>query len=150
LNKVHIRKANKSDYPMIKELVKELYATLDVKDGMDELLRRDKFEDILDDPKIEVLVAELNGLVIGYLTLNINKALLDSGSTAIIDELIVTNKYHGKGIGKKLVIAAIKTCKGLGCSEVGVGTEFSNQKAIKFYKDCGFTEIGVIFEKILK
>lgn len=145
-----IRLAKKSDYQTIKGLVKELYETLDVKDGMDDELTQHKYEDILDEDKINVLVAEVNGVVVGYLTLNFNKALLDLGATAIIDELIVSEPYRGKGIGKKLIDTAVKKCKYMGCSEIGVGTEFGNSYARKFYKACGFEELGVIFEKILR
>ena len=145
-----IRLAKKSDYEPLKGLVKELYETLDVKDGMDDELTQHKFEDILDENKIDVLVADVNDVVVGYLTLNFNKALLDLGSTAIIDELIVSKAYRGKGIGKKLIDTAVKKSKYLGCSEIGVGTEFGNSYAREFYKACGFEEVGVIFEKVLR
>ena len=50
----------------------------------------------------------------------------------------------------KLINTAVKKCKYLGCSEIGVGTEFGNLYAREFYKACGFEEVGVIFEKILR
>ena len=147
---VIIRNAEIKDFEPVNRLVKELYDTLEVKEGMSQEINPEKYEDILTDNKIAILVAETNKTVIGYLTLNFNKALLDSGITAIIDELIVTRKYQKKGVAKLLVRSAIEKCKSIGCSEIGVGTEFGNIKAREFYKKCGFYEVGVIFEKILK
>jgi GNAT superfamily N-acetyltransferase len=150
LNDIIIRKAKESDYQDICGLVIELYDTLDVKDGMEEHLDQEKFEDILDDPKISVLVAELKNSIVGYLTINFNKSLLDIGSTAIIDELMVTKEHRGKGVGTLLVNYAIEISQHMGCSEIGVGTEYTNSQAREFYKRQGFKEIGVIFEMVLK
>jgi len=150
LTEIIIRTATKSDYQIIKKLVKELYDTLDEKIGMVEHLPLKKFEDILNEPKIEILVADADNKVVGYLTINYNKSLLDVGATAIIDELIVTKAYQKRGIGKQLVNSAIKYATRHGCSEIGVGTESNNTLAKGFYKACGFKEIGVIFEKHLR
>ena len=144
-----IRRAVKADYQMIKGLVKELFDTLEIKDGMDEDLAQEKFEDMLSEPKVMVIVAEVNDKVIGYLTLNFNRSLLDAGDTAIIDELVVTEKERSKGVGRLLVDYAIEISKHSGCSDVGVGTEFGNMTAQKFYDKCGFKALGLIFEKIL-
>jgi ribosomal protein S18 acetylase RimI-like enzyme len=143
---VKIRMVQRSDQPFIKGLVKELYETLDVKDGMDEVLTDAKFHEILVDATTEVLVAELDGIVVGYLTLNLTKTFLDAGMSTIIGELVVSSNYRRQGIGKKMVIAAIARCKKLGCSEIGVGTETKNAKARAFYESCGFSERGIIFD----
>lgn len=146
MDEVKIRNAKGSDQPMIKGLVKELYDSLVVKDGMDEILTPEKFVEVLGDANTEVLVAEAKSLVVGYLTLNLNKTFLDASITAIIGEFVVSNEYHGQGIGKSLVEAAINRSIEFGCSEIGVGTETSNIKGREFYKACGFSERGVIFD----
>ena len=116
---------------------------------MEKELKRDKFYDFLIDPNIIIYVAVKGEKVIGYLTLNFNKALLDIGTAAIIDELVVDRRNRGLGAGRLLVAEAVEQAKKLGCSEIGVGTESENADAKKFYKKCGFDEIGVIFEKHL-
>jgi len=145
----NIRKAAVKDFPELKGLVKELYETLENKEDMAVLLNQNKYIEILNDPNIEVLVAELDNTVVGYITLNFNRSLLNSGTTVIIHELVVTSELRNKGVGKELVNEAIERSKQLGCTEIGVGTEFTNEHARKFYKDCGFDELGVIFEKHL-
>jgi GNAT superfamily N-acetyltransferase len=146
---VIIRKAKKTDYEDVKGLVKQLYSDLEVTDGMEKELKRKKYNAFLDDSEILIYVAEENGKVIGYLTINFNRALLDIGTTVIIDELAVDQDHRGKGVGTKLVAEAVSVSKKLGCSEIGVGTENENMGARKFYKKCGFDEIGVIFVKHL-
>jgi ribosomal protein S18 acetylase RimI-like enzyme len=150
MNRILIRTAKLTDYYDIKILVKQLYENLDVKDGMEKELKQEKFNKFLNDPGIIIYVAELDDAVVGYLTINFNKALLDVGTTAIIDELVVDERQRRKGIGKALVRKAVETAKELDCSEIGVGTESENLEAKEFYKNCGFDEIGVIFEKHLK
>jgi ribosomal protein S18 acetylase RimI-like enzyme len=144
-----IRDAKESDYLDIKELVKQLYNDLDIKDGMEKELKIGKFKNLMKDSELIIYVADINDKVVGYLTINFNKALLDIGTTAIIDELVVHENYRRMGIGKRLVAKAVLRAEELGCSEIGVGTEFENKYAREFYKRCGFAEIGVIFEKHL-
>ena len=150
LSDVLIRNATEPDFQMVKGLVKELYDALEIKEGMNKELSKKKYKDLLNDSKVAILVAESDGVVIGYLTLNFNRSLLDANITAIIDELIVSKDHRGKGVGSKLVTIAIKRCRYNGCSEIGVGTEFSNAAARKFYERCGFSEIGVIFDMMLE
>ncbi len=147
MDNLTIRKAIDSDFQNIKELVNQLYDGLDVKDGKEKDFKIDKFKKFLKDPRLKIYVADIDGKVIGYLTINFNKALLDIGTTAIIDELVVHKNYRGRGIGNRLVDNAVRKARELGCSEIGVGTECENEKAREFYKRCGFDEIGVILEK---
>lgn len=63
-----------------------------------------------------------------------------------IDELIVRKEYQRRGTGRKLVAAAIETCRELGCCEAEVSTEKTNRKALQFYRKCGFEERGVLLE----
>lgn len=146
---MNIREAIESDYKDVRELVKQLYDDLEVKDGMEKELKFDKFKNFIKDSDIIILVVETDGKIVAYLSLNFNKALLDIGTTAIIDELVVDQNHRRQGIGKRLINKAISKAKELNCSEIGVGTEFENKDAREFYNRCGFEEIGVIFEKHL-
>jgi GNAT superfamily N-acetyltransferase len=66
--------------------------------------------------------------------------------SGLIDELIVSGRSQGLGIGKQLILAAITECREIGCCEVEVSTEKSNAKARQFYKACGFKEDAVLLE----
>jgi ribosomal protein S18 acetylase RimI-like enzyme len=150
LSEINIRKAVKIDYQTIKKLMKELYESLLDKTGMDEHLTAEKFEEILAEQNIDILVAESNSEVIGYLTLRLQKSLIDTGPTAAIDEIIISKIYRQKGIGGLLVKSAIDLAIQQNCSEIGVGTEESNTIARKFYEKYGFKKRGVIFDYNLR
>jgi GNAT superfamily N-acetyltransferase len=149
LSEFTIRKSISDDFQDIKRLVKELYDAQDYTAGLDGKLNKAKFAAVMNDPRTDILVANSLHGVIGYLTLNYHKSLLDTGETAIIEELVVAAAERGKGIGTLLVNVAIDMCRERGCSEVGVGTEWTNHEARKFYTKCGFKDIGVIYEMVL-
>lgn len=64
----------------------------------------------------------------------------------MVDELVVTKEYRGKGVGRQLMLAAIDKCKRIGCCEIEVSTERTNVTATKFYRKCGFEERGTLLE----
>lgn len=141
-----IREAMKSDLQTIEKLMAELIEVIEDTEGIDIKLVGENCRDLLSDANSYFLVAEIEGEVAGFINFTTRKTILHSGPSGLIDELIITKKYRGKGIGKRLVLAAIERCKQLGCCEVEVSTEKVNTKAREFYKKCGFEEIGILFE----
>jgi ribosomal protein S18 acetylase RimI-like enzyme len=83
---------------------------------------------------------------VGFINFTVRQTILHRGPSAMIDELVVAKEYQGKGAGKQLVLAAIEQCKQIGCCEVEVSTEKTNDEAKRFYKRCGFEEKGMLFE----
>ncbi len=150
-----IREAKESDLSMIEKLVKELIKSLENKEGkggkggINHTNISRNFQDLLKDTHSYILVAELNETIVGFISFSIRKTLLHVAPSGLIDELIVNKNHRHKGIGKRLIYAAIEKCKHLGCCEVEVSTETTNDNARKFYKRCGFKERGVILEKDL-
>ncbi len=143
---VHIRKAQESDLHEIKNLMLELIESLESEEGIDENAILKNCRKILKAPNAHLLVAELDGEIVGVLHLNVRRTLLHSAPSGLIDELVVSERHRGKGIGRKLIEAAVELCKGLKCAEIEVSTEISNLKAREFYKSMGFEEIGVLLE----
>ena len=144
-----IRKATKSDLPIIEKLMIELIEYLDNKESFNKNIIDENFNSLLSDKNSYFLVAEFDGAVIGFITFGIRKTLMHSGPSGIIDEIIVTKIYQDKGLGQILINEATRRCKQLGCREIEVSTEFKNNNAREFYKKCGFEERGVILEKDL-
>lgn len=150
MNNILIRKAECSDLPQIEKLVIELIDSMDKTEGIDKNIVFENCQNISGDTNSHILLAEIDGVIIGFINFTIRKTLLHNGHSGIIDELVVTKNYRGKGVGKQLINAVIEKCKHLGCCEVEVSTEFTNTTARDFYKNCGFEEKGVIFEKDVK
>jgi len=147
MDEIPIREAKQSDLPMIEKLMAELGDSVDNDEGFDMDIVSENLRILLHDDSFHILVAESNNSVIGVITLAFRRTLLHPGPSGLIDELVVTGSNRGKGVGGQLINAAIQKCEQLGCCEIEVSTETTNANARKFYKKCGFEEIGVMFEK---
>ncbi len=84
----------------------------------------------------DILVAEFNGRVVGYLV------LMDLGSNAKIMSFAVKSKYRGFGVGKALLSEAIRRCKERGKKKITLEVRVSNFRAQTLYKKFGFEIVG--------
>jgi GNAT superfamily N-acetyltransferase len=141
-----IRKATKSELPVIGKLLAELINAMDDTEGIDIGIDIKTCEQLLKDDNSHFLGAELKTTPVGFINFTVRQTVLHRSPSAMIDELVVTKEYQGKGIGKQLVLAAIDECRQLGYCEVEVSTEKTNVKARKFYKKCGFNKREILFE----
>lgn len=141
-----IREAKESDLITIRELTLELIETMGDTEGIDIKLIAENCQNLLSEANSHILVAEIEGIIVGFINFTTRKTILHRGLSGLIDELIVAESYHGKGIGRQLLSIAIEKGRKLGCCEVEVSTEKTNIKAREFYIQCGFTERGELFE----
>ncbi len=141
-----IREAKESDLLTIRQLTLELIETMGDTKGIDIKLVAENCRNLLSEANSHILVAEIEGITVGFVNFTTRKTILHRGLSGLIDEFIVTKSYHGKGVGRQLLSIAIEKSRQLGCCEVEVSTEKTNIKAREFYIQCGFTERGVLFE----
>jgi len=141
-----IREAKESDLLTIKQLTFELIETMGDTEGIDVKLIAENCQNFLSEANSHILVAEIGGVVVGFVNFATRKTILHRGLSGLIDELIVAKSYRGKGVGKQLLSSVIEKSRQLGCCEVEISTEKTNIKAREFYRQCGFTERGLLFE----
>ena len=146
MNNILIRKARSSDLPAIGKLVGDLVNAMDDTECIDTRIALKTWEHLLKDARSHFLVAATKGTPVGFIHFTVRQTVLHRSPSAMIDELVVTKEYQGKGIGKQLVLATIEKCKQLGCCEVEVSTEKTNVKARNFYQKCGFNKREILFE----
>jgi ribosomal protein S18 acetylase RimI-like enzyme len=146
MNNISVREAKETDLPMIQTLTRELIKTINNTKGIDVQLALDNCKHLIHEPHSYFFVAVMNKTIVGFITVSIRKTLLHQGLSGLINELVVTEKYRGKGIGKQLIFAVIKRCKQRGCCEVEVSTSRTNTRAKELYMNCGFEESGLLFE----
>jgi len=146
MNDIVIRKAKKSDLPAIRRLLAELIDAMDDTECIDLRVATKIWEHLLKDARSHFVVATARGTPVGLIHFTTRQTVLHRSPSAMIDELVVTKEYRGKGIGKQLVLSAIERCRQLGCCEVEVSTEQTNLKARKFYTKCGFDKTEILFE----
>jgi ribosomal protein S18 acetylase RimI-like enzyme len=63
--------------------------------------------------------------------------------TAELVNIAVDEKFHGMGIGKKLVLHAIETAKTTGVKTLEIGTGNSSLSQLGLYQKCGFRLTGI-------
>ncbi len=151
MDDVIIRPAKQADVNAIGKLWKKLadyHQTLDVRlpqpasNGDD--LYAQRLESQLDDPYHQVLVAEANGQLVGYVLGMIADYMADvflPESTGFLADIFVDEMYRGTGVGKKLVLALGMWFKsrGIGTMEWYVASE--NASAKQFWEHIGGKEL---------
>ena len=100
---------------------------------------RAAFEAISADPNHELLVAELDGSVVGVLQLSfIPHLTYEGGWRAQIEGVRVSKELRSRGVGQALVESAIARAQRKGCHLVQLTTDRRRPKALKFYVGLGF------------
>jgi len=92
----------------------------------------------------KILVAELKGIVIGYIALAISERFHRVGRTMRIMGLIVDAEYRRQGAGKLLVVAAEKFAQENNCDAIEL-TSGMHRDALgshDFYKRLGYVDLN--------
>lgn len=84
----------------------------------------------------ELLVADVNGEIAGYAVL---WAVMDQGE---LGNVAVDESFRGKGIGTRLIQAALDSAEERGVHEVFLEVRRSNVRAQDLYRSFGFLEVG--------
>jgi ribosomal protein S18 acetylase RimI-like enzyme len=92
----------------------------------------------------DVLVAELDGAVVGYVTLAHPTPLPSSAHVVIINGLAVAPHAQGRGAGRELTQAAIAEARRRGARKISLRVLGPNTVARRLYEGCGFTVEGVL------
>jgi GNAT superfamily N-acetyltransferase len=97
------------------------------------------FDAIDRDENNELIVATLDGDVVGVLQLTIIPYLTYQGrGRALIEGVRVSSNHRSLGVGQKLFDWAIARAKESGCHMVQLTTDKSRPDALRFYQNLGF------------
>ncbi|SJZ69921.1 Acetyltransferase (GNAT) family protein [Pilibacter termitis] len=61
-----------------------------------------------------------------------------------LDSIALFSKARGKGLGTKLLLAALEKAKEKGAVNVGLNVEQNNQRARELYENLGFVEVAEV------
>lgn len=97
----------------------------------------------------DVLVAEVDGDVAGWVKVQSPTPLLSHAHVLQIGGLAVDPAHQGAGVGRRLVEAAVQECRRRGARKVTLRVLGPNAAARAVYESCGFQVEGVLREEFL-
>jgi N-acetylglutamate synthase-like GNAT family acetyltransferase len=140
---VNIRKAETKDDREILRLMKECIAEAN---GTSNITLA--FVDTYLESSIRTIVlAEEDKNIIGLLCYSLRMDLWHAAHCCYMEELFVTRKCRGKGIGTQLIKFVLENAKVSNIAEVSLSVNMNNKKSIKLYKRLGIDEEAVYLEK---
>ena len=144
ITSLKIREATVEDLPEILSL----YAQPDMDDGniLSPLQATELYRKIRSYPNYKIFVSLSEGAIVGTFALLIAPDLIHDGkSLAVVEDVMVSPKTQGKGIGKFMMNFAMHTCEDLGCYKMALSSNLKREMAHNFYKSVGFTQMGASF-----
>jgi len=97
------------------------------------------FAEIDRDPRQQLIVAEVDGSVVGMLQLTTIPYLTYQGGTrALVEGVRVDSAHRGQRIGRALMEEAIQRARDAGCHVIQLTTDKRRPEALAFYEALGF------------
>lgn len=137
-NSLLIRKGTKQDLPSVLDLINELALFEKAPEQVTNTVKDMEEDGFGKNPVFNFYVAELNNKIIGIAVYFIKYSTW-KGKGLYLDDLFVTEKFRGKGIGKKLFDIIIEEAKKINAKQLHWQVLDWNTPAIDFYKKYGAT-----------
>ncbi|MET8814549.1 GNAT family N-acetyltransferase [Streptomyces sp. NPDC004549] len=140
MEQTDIRRARPDDIPAIVAMLADdpLGAQRESPDDLTPYVAA--FERLAADPNQHLVVAVLEGRVIGTLHLTIIPGLSRKGATrALIEAVRVHADQRGSGLGSALIRWAVERSRELDCTLVQLTSDKTRTDAHRFYERLGFT-----------
>lgn len=136
MSEIIIRPAGRNDCPRLMELVQELATFEREPDAVTVSLQHFEESGFGQQPVWWAIVAETDGMIVGFSLYYIRYSTW-KGQRMYLEDLLVTEEYRGRGIGKMLLDETIDIAKAKGYSGMLWQVLDWNEPAIKFYERYG-------------
>ncbi|WP_227272230.1 GNAT family N-acetyltransferase [Roseobacter weihaiensis] len=146
-----LRMANHSDASCIAAISIEVWVGTYLKQGVSaffadyalEEFTVQKTRNLMDDPTRFILVSQNEEGIDGFIRVSSSSPAPVNGCSGLeISTFYVQPRHHGKGIGKRLLSAALEHCRETCVKSVWLTTNAENDPAIAFYLAQGFEHVG--------
>ncbi|MGE5605171.1 MAG: GNAT family N-acetyltransferase, partial [Bacteroidota bacterium] len=139
-----IREAEQDD---LRSLI-VLYSQPDMDDG--QAITLEKAAEILaktkEYPFYKIFVAVLKEESVGTFELLIMDSLAHRGKpSGIIEDVVVAEKYRRKGIGRAMMLHAVKICREMDCYKVSLSNNVKRENAHRFYDHWDLQNTDIVF-----
>ncbi|ATD55673.1 GNAT family N-acetyltransferase [Clostridium chauvoei] len=136
IENLKLRETTIEDIPLILSLIKEIAEYEKMSHEViatEETLKKSIFEN----NRAEVLIGELEGKVIGYVSYFYNFSTFVGREGLYLEDIFIKPEFRGKGIGKELFKVLGKLAKENGCKRMEWTCLNWNKPSINFYKSLG-------------
>ena len=135
-NNIHIRKGKIEDLPHVLDLIKELALFEKAPEQVTNTVEAMEEDAFGKNPCFDFFVAEVENKIVGIAVYFVKYSTW-KGKGLYLDDLLVTEKMRGKGIGKKLFDEIIAEAKRINAKQLHWQVLDWNTPAIDFYKKYG-------------
>ena len=143
MSNLKVRRADESDIAVLLMLAEEFMPEVEAtREKRMEILRK-----ALKKPDYELVVAELDGEIVGFIDQWIVHDFAHGAKLSYIQNLYVISQHRRKGVGSRLLEEIIRSAENKGVLEIHVVTEFENKAAIDLYRKHGFVEESLQLER---
>jgi len=141
---MRITTATLPDVPSLSTLLSELFSQEAEFAPNDDAQRRGLVR-IISDPDVGIiLVAKDGDRAVGMVNILFTISTALGERVAILEDMIVSARARGAGIGSRLLEQAIAAARDAGCKRVTLLTDRTNDSAQRFYARHGFVPSGMI------
>ena len=107
---------------------------------LDESFHPDRIHNEMNHPESHFYLAQIDGMVAGYLKINTGKAQTEpQDETALeVERIYVKREWHGKSVGQALMDHALDIARDKKATYVWLGVWPKNFRAVRFYQKYGF------------
>ncbi len=142
-SKINARDATTEDAGGIHSLARELAETVGDEPPTEEAIRA-RLEELLDEPRARVLVAENEAGIVGGVNLWIKPDLAHGDTVIEVPMLVVAEAHRRAGVGKLLMEEVRNIASDNGASQIELIATSANVTAREFYRSLGFVEANVV------
>jgi GNAT superfamily N-acetyltransferase len=142
-SKINARDATIEDAGGIHGLARELAETVGDEPPTEEAIRA-RLEELLDEPRARVLVAENEAGIVGGVSFWIKPDLAHGDTVIEVPMLVVAEDHRRAGVGKLLMEEVRNVASDNGASQIELVATRANVTAREFYRSLGFVEADVV------
>jgi ribosomal protein S18 acetylase RimI-like enzyme len=142
-SKIKVRAATTEDAAGIHGLARELAETVGDEPPTEEAIRA-RLEELLDEPRARVLIAENEAGIVGGVSFWIKPDLAHGDAVVEVPMLVVAEDHRRSGVGKLLMEEVRSVASDNGASQIELVATRSNVTAREFYRSLGYVEADVV------
>lgn len=139
---IKVRTADEKDLQSLAILAEEF-----IPGEADDRKRIDVLKQALRNPNYDLLVAELEGALVGFIDQWVIHDFTHGAKLSYIHSLYVSSGHRRKGVASKLLQEAMKNARNMEVSEIHITTRFDNKAAINLYRKHGLVKEHLQLEK---